>query len=166
MTFAGKHPFRVFSLSHTDSVCFVTNPGRHRVANSTPGTRFAPTHSAAHLSESARIERLCMPFNRSPYHPRCYGKRGPEVTQSALVSGIPHPFTPASCQPMICRGSTWTPRKFTASRRVFPSSVASGLVMGPQLSASPHAQRKSRLRQASTVVSALGSFRQSSRLVQ
>ncbi|MFC3605394.1 DDE-type integrase/transposase/recombinase [Deinococcus soli (ex Cha et al. 2016)] len=44
----------------TDSVCFVDNPEPHRVANSTPGTRFSPTRSA-------RIERLCQPFNRSPY---------------------------------------------------------------------------------------------------
>uniref|UniRef100_UPI001C30B407 IS3 family transposase n=2 Tax=unclassified Deinococcus TaxID=2623546 RepID=UPI001C30B407 len=39
----------------TDSVCFVDNPEPHRVANSTPGTRFSPTRSA-------RIERLCQPF--------------------------------------------------------------------------------------------------------
>jgi hypothetical protein len=30
-------------LSDTDSVCFVDNPERRRVANSTPGTRFSPT---------------------------------------------------------------------------------------------------------------------------
>lgn len=26
-----------------DSLCFVGNPERHRIVNSTPGTRFAPT---------------------------------------------------------------------------------------------------------------------------
>ncbi|GGR94943.1 DUF4279 domain-containing protein [Deinococcus sedimenti] len=64
----GHHPgefedklTRLLDLTHdTDSVCFVNNPEPHRVANSTPGTRFPP-------ARSARVESFCKPFNRSPY---------------------------------------------------------------------------------------------------
>nr|WP_255676456.1 metallophosphoesterase [Deinococcus sp. 23YEL01] len=34
---------QVCVVGHTDSVCFADNPELHRIASSTPGTRFSPT---------------------------------------------------------------------------------------------------------------------------
>ncbi|WP_174369125.1 hypothetical protein [Deinococcus sp. JMULE3] len=51
---------RAARQADTDSVCFVDRSEHHRSVNSTSGTRFSP-------ARSARIERLCQPFNRSPY---------------------------------------------------------------------------------------------------